>query len=156
MALVGSQPSDFTITLGDLADGSAWSSAAVSNTANGYKEAIISVEITSHASNAPDVGSTFDVYLLQSDDDMSDAIMDDNWAGTDASITLLNAQFLGSIEVTADANTEFRGIFHSRDAVEALGPEWGIAILNNTGEAIHTTDANSFARYRYVIPDIAG
>jgi hypothetical protein len=156
MALVGTQPSDFTISLGGLGDTSGRSAAEIDNESTGYKEAKISIEITSDASSAPDAGGTYDVYLLQNDDDTSDPIRDDNWAGTDASFTRENAKLLGTIRTTATTNKEFRKTFDSREAVEALGPRWGIAIVNNSGAAIHATGANSFARYRYVIPDKAG
>lgn len=156
MALVGTQPSDFTISLGGLGDTSGRSSAEIDNETNGYKEAKISIEITSDASSAPDAGGTYDVYILQSDDDDSDPIRSDNWAGTDAAFTRENAKLLGTIRTTANTNKEFRKTFESREVVEALGPRWGIAIVNNSGAAIHATGGNSFARYRYTKPDAAG
>lgn len=139
----------FTITLASLADGAGRSSASVSNSSE-YPSAKVSVEMTT-GGTAPDDGSVFTVYLLL---DMG-TIATDGWGGTDAAFTPQNAKILGTISVTDDTATEFSDVFDTLPVCPGgLPATWGIAIYNETGQAISSTEADSFAYYNYQEPEI--
>lgn len=151
MSLPSTTPTAFSIDFDNVSTGNSEVSAEVDNTANGYAEAIVYVEITSGTS-APTAGQTYDIFLVRSDNHASDPIRDDDWAGTKGSFNHENAPHLGSIVVTASTSKEFRGIFSTR-RLGPLGPMWGIAFTNNSGATTSTSASSSFARYLYVTPD---
>lgn len=136
--------------LASLANNNAVVSDAIDNTTDGYLAAIISVRLRSGTS-APTAGKTYDIYLVRNDD-ATDDTGDDNWDETDGSITILNSSFLGSIEVTADTSTDFAKTFDTW-GLGALGPKWGLAVLNSSGQSLDATAGNHDVRYRYYTPD---
>lgn len=132
---------DITISLAPagvgLVNGSARASLAIAN-ANNRQAAMIYLQLRSGAV-APTVGSVYEIYLLQRNTGAT--IGTDGWAGTDATITILNATLIGTITLTANLNTDFRGIFSTpRDL--PLGASWGIAIRNASGQSMNGTEAN--------------
>lgn len=139
----------FSITLLSLGDGSARSTAEIDNTTLLAPAALIYVELTSVAT--PTAGELYEVYLLRSDNDGSDPIRTDNWAGTNAALTVENAQQIGVIVVTASVG-EFRGIFDTWP-YGPLGPKWGIGIKNESGAALGA-EADSFVRFVTYLPEV--
>lgn len=137
----------FTITLASLANAAARSSAAVSNSGE-FPAALVSVKITS-GGTAPTANRTYKVYLLR---DVG-TLADDGWGGSDAAITLENAKVIGQIKVTADAAKAFYGVFDTSD-FGPLGPSWGIAIYNDSGQAISSTGGDHACYYRYYSPEV--
>lgn len=147
MGLVGSAPTAFTITLNSKANNSTQSSASVDNTTNGYGRAIVSVQLKS-GGTAPTEDAVAFVYLLRDDNDSTDPIRTDNWDGTNSSSFVReNAPILGTIVFTATANKEFVGEFDT-GPFGPLGPKWGIAVENQSGQALNSAD--NIARFRYV------
>lgn len=140
---------NFTITLASLASGSARASAKIDNT-NNYPAALVSLSIKSGGS-APTVGTLYEVYLLRYGVG-GGSVVDDSWGGTDAAITIENAQLLGTIVVTATTAKSFIGIFDTAP----LGPlctSWGIAVKNSSGQALSTTEGDHIKSYSYYVPE---
>lgn len=134
--------SSFTITLASLANSTAGvgrQSTMIDNSTNLYQGALIALSIK--VGTTPTANSLIDVYLLRSNKDIT-AIRDDGAGASDAGLTVVNAQKLGSILVnTATTGTVYKALFDTR-ALGALGNEWGIAIVNGSGVALDATEAN--------------
>jgi hypothetical protein len=132
----------FVITLASLASASARQSTLLSNTGN-YPAAKLTLRIKSGASG-PTAGAVYEVYLLRKDG----TIADDAAGATDAAITIENAPLLGTIVVTNTANKNFYGVFDTAP-LGPLGPSWGIAVKNSSGQALSTTEADHLYGYEY-------
>jgi hypothetical protein len=140
----------FTMTLASLANNSARQSTMVAN-ANNYPAAIVTMRIKSGAA-APTVGTLYEVYLLRGDDASSSTYRTDGAGASDAAITIENAQLLGTIVVTATAAKNFYGEFDTAP-LGPLGPEWGIAVKNVTGQALSATEGDHLKGYVYYVPE---
>lgn len=140
---------NFTITLASLADASARQSTLVTNSSN-YPGAIIYLKIKSGAS-APTAGTCYEVYLIRADE--TPTLADDGAGATDAAITIENANFLGAIVVTATTAKNFYGVFDT-GSLGPLGPKWGIAVKNTTGNALDATEGNHAYEYVYYVPEV--
>ncbi|MFH0972752.1 MAG: hypothetical protein V1768_02035, partial [Patescibacteria group bacterium] len=97
---------NITITLANLANGSARASASLDNSITDYPAAIIFLKVTSGAV-APTAGTLYEIYLLKYNGTMGT----DGWVGTDTAIVIENAPMLGTIVVTATAAKAFYGEF---------------------------------------------
>ena len=139
---------NFTITLAALASGSARQSTIVAN-ANNRGAAVIYLRIQS--GNAPAAGTIYEVYLIR--DDGVTNIRTDNAGAADAAITINNAQILGTLVVTNNANTNFSADFDTAP-LGPLGPKWGIAVKNSTDQAMNAVEANHLKEYAYYLPEI--
>lgn len=152
MSLPATVPTAFTITLHSVTNNSASSSDAVDNTTNGYAAAKISLKITT-GSTAHTDGSVFNVYLLFSDNHGT-PIRDDNWTGSaSTSFFAFNSRLLGTLKVSTATNTAHTAFFNTKDVVDHLGPVWGIAVENKTGQTTNSTAGNHAARFLYVLED---
>lgn len=139
-----------TITVASLANNTARQSTMVAN-ANNYPQAMIYAKLTT--GTAPTVGTCYELYLLRGDDASSSAYRTDGAGAADAAITIGNAQLLGSIVLTATANTAFY-VEVDTAPLGPLGPEWGIAVRNAaTGQALHATGGNHLLEYTYFVPE---
>lgn len=141
----------FTITLDSLATSSTAGrqSTMISNASPCHKAAKITVVLQSNGS-APTSGAVYEVFLIRSDGTNAD----DGAGASDAALTIENAPLLGTIVVTATANKSFYGVFDTAP-LGPLGPSWGIAVRNNTGQALHAATSTNAAAYEYYDPDIA-
>lgn len=138
----------FTITLASLANGSARQSTIIDNSSTDYPAAIVYLKIKSGASG-PTAGSVYEVYLIRGDG----TIRDDGAGASDAAITIENAPMLGTIVVTNTANKLFYGVFDT-SSLGVLGPEWGIAVKNSSGQALSTTEGDHDYNYVGYVPEI--
>lgn len=138
----------FTITLASLASGSARQSTLLDNSTSDYPAALVHLKLKSNGS-APTAGAVYEVYLLRSDG----AIADDAAGASDAAITIENAPLLGTIVVTATTNKLFYGVFDT-SPYGPLGPTWGIAIKNSSGQALHATEGDMDYNYTYYYPEV--
>ena len=135
----------FTITLASLANAAARQSSMIDNSTNKYEGALITVKIMSGVST-PTAGTAYEVYLLRRDDHASPNVADDNAGSSDAAITIENAALLGIIRVTANSAKAFYGTFDTAP-LGVLGPSWGIAIRNGSGQTISSTEGDHIERY---------
>jgi hypothetical protein len=140
----------FTITLASLASGSARQSTMIDNT-NLRPAAIVYLKIESGAV-APTAGSVYEIYLLRGDAAAA-TYRTDGAGASDAAITIENAQLLGTIVVTATANKNFYGEFDTWP-LGPLGPEWGIAVKNTSGQALNATEGNHLKEYVLYLPEV--
>jgi hypothetical protein len=140
--------SSFTITLAGLASTAARQSTIVAN-ANNRGAAVVYLKIES--GNAPAAGTIYEVYLLR--DDGVTNYRTDGAGAADAAITIGNAQLLGTMVVTNNANTNFYGDFDTAP-LGPLGPKWGIAIRNQTDQALNAVEANHLKEFAYYLPEI--
>ena len=138
----------FIITLASLADAAGRCSDAEAN-ASDYPAAKITIKLTSDGASAPDDMSVCTVYLLLD----PGTIASDGWAGSDAAFTPLNSFILGTLLFTDDANTAFYGVFDT-EKFGAIGPSFGIAIVNDSGQALHSTGGNHLCHYKLYYPEI--
>lgn len=137
----------FTITLASLAAGSSRQSTLITNS-NDYPAALVFMQISS-GGVAPTAGKTYEIYLLRSDG----TIADDAAGASDAAITIVNAPLLGTIVVTNATDTKFYGVFDTAP-LGPLGPTWGIAVKNNTDQALDATEGDHDKNYVYYVPEI--
>jgi hypothetical protein len=142
----------FTITLASLANGSARQSTLVDNSSNDYPAALIFLKIKS-GGTAPTAGKVYEVYLIRGNDPSSSDYRSDGAGASDAAITIENAVLLGAIVVTNTANKVFYGEFDTAFC-GPLGPEWGIAIKNNSGQALHGTEGDHYKGSAYYVPEV--
>lgn len=138
----------FTITLASLASAAARQSTIVTNNLN-RAAAIIYLRIKS--GNAPTAGAVYELYLIR--DDGVTTYRTDNAGAADAAITIENAQLIGTIVVTATANKQFYGDFDTAP-LGPLGPKWGIAVKNTSGQALNATEGDHLKTYAYYLPEI--
>jgi hypothetical protein len=140
-------PQLFTCTIAGLANGLARQSIIITNPEK-YPAALISICIKS-GTIAPIAGTTYAIYLLRGDG----IIRDDGAGNLDAPIIIENASLLGTIVVTATVSKNFYGIFDT-SPLGPLGSEWGIAIKNNSGQALDTVEANHRKAFSYYISEL--
>lgn len=141
---------NFTISLASLADQNGRQSTMVNNTTH-RPGAIVYLRIKSGTS-APSNATVYAVYLLRGDD-TSPTYRTDNAGASDAAITIENAQLLGHIVVTDDASKNFYGEFDTA-ALGPLGPQWGIAVVNESGAALSSTEGDHYKAYAYYVPEV--
>ena len=145
----------FTITLSSLANSSAGvgrQSTIIDNTSNAYLSAIISLSIT--VGTTPTANTPIYVYLVRDNNDGT-PLRDDAAGASDAALTVKNAQLLGIITCpAATSDTAYQGVFDTAP-LGPLGPKWGIAIVNNTGVALHATEGNHIKSYIGVTKSVA-
>lgn len=141
----------FTISVASLANAAGRQSTMINNSSN-YPAALVYLKLRS-GGTPPTAGTTLDVYLLRGDDASSSTYRTDAAGASDAAITIENAQLLGSIVVTANSAKDFYGEFDTRQ-LGPLGPEWGIAVVNRSGQALDSTEGNHFKGYVYYLPEI--
>jgi len=137
----------FTVTLASLANGSARQSTMITNTSN-YPGAIVHLKIES-GGTGPTAGALYEVYLLRGDG----TTRTDGAGASDSAITIENAPLLGTIVVTNTANKFFYGEFDTAP-LGPLGNDWGIAIKNASGQALHATEGNHLKTYVYYVPEV--
>jgi hypothetical protein len=136
----------FTITLASLLNNTARQSTMINNSGNKYG-ALVYVTLTS-GGVAPTANSTYEVFLLRSNTNSSPTYRSDNAGASDATITIENAKLIGLIALTATTAKAFYGEFDT-SPLGPLGPEWGIAIRNSSGQTISATEGNHLAGYTY-------
>lgn len=141
----------FTITAASLATATARQSTMVADSTN-RPGAMVYARLKSGAV-APTAGTTYDVYLLRGDDAASSTYRTDGAGASDAAITVENAALLGSIVVTATAAKNFYGEWDTAP-LGPLGPEWGIAVFNRSGQALSTTGSDHLLEYAYYYDEV--
>lgn len=142
----------FTITLSSLASGSARQSTMVANASSSRKAALIFMLIESGGS-APTAGAVYEIFLLRAETNSSPTYRTDGAGASDAAITIENAPLLGTIVVTASTNKNFFGDFDTAP-LGPLGTQFGIAVRNSSGQALHATEGNHLKMYQLYLPEV--
>lgn len=141
-----------TITLASLANGSGRQSTIVANTTAKYADLIVYVKLTMSGSSAPNANAICEVYLIRGDQDATTEHLDDAAGASDAAITPLNAQLIGTLRTKGSPATS--DVLQGSFLVNRPGPSWGIAIVNKSGQALHSTAGNHWVRYVGMNPEV--
>jgi len=139
----------FTITLASMADTVARQSDLIANT-NDRPGALVYLGIKS-GGTAPTLGAAYEVFLLRANKAVAPEFVSDGGGTADAAIVPLNSTFLGAIFLTASTDTVFWKSFDT-SAHGPLGPMWGIAVRNSSGQALNA--AGHIAEYVYYYPEL--
>lgn len=135
-----------TITLASLASSTAGvGKQSTIVTANIFQLLHIYAKIRVGAS--PTINTNIHLYFLGGDG----TVRADGAGASDAGITIVNASRLGVIRVnSATGNLDYYGVFTVRNP----GTEWGIALVQDTGETLNATEAESVIRYQGENPEV--
>ena len=151
----GAADQAITITLLSLAQAACRGSAAIDNTTNKFKDAIVYLGIPI-LTGTPASDKVINVYAYGSEDGTN---YDDNALGTDAAITLrvpTNLKLLGQIATPDGGALTYKKTFRVAWAFDGvLPPKWGIAVENRTNLAFNATEANIIKLYRGVYDTVA-
>jgi hypothetical protein len=141
-----------TITLASLAASTTAGrqSTMVDNSSTKYPSAIVYCKIKS--GTAPTAGGVYEIFLLRGDDPASSTFRTDAAGASDAALTIENAQLLGTIVVTNTLNKTYCAEFDT-SPLGPLGPEWGVAIRNNTSQALNATGGDHLIEYVAIYPE---
>ena len=142
----------FTISMASLASAAGRQSTLIDNSSTKRPAAIIHAQIRA-GTNAPNNGSSYDIYLIRANDPTTPTITSDNAGLVDAAITVENCRLIGSLVVTQTANKKFYGEWDTSH-LGPLGSLWGIAIRNNSGQTTHATAGDHVVTYEYYYPQI--
>jgi sporulation-control protein spo0M len=137
----------FTCTGASLGNGSARQTNGVSNSGK-YPGAWISGKVTTGTS--PTVNTLIEFYLIRS----HNGYRQDAAGASDAAITILNAELVHAIKVTATSNQEYQFSFWVGGLHNPLGDELILAVKNNTGVALHATGGNFAIEYQFGVPEV--
>lgn len=139
----------FTLTLASLASstvGVGRQSTLISNTTTRYKRIIVYLKIKQGTSPT---GSRFVyVYGIRGDG----TIRDDAAGASDAGFTRLNAVELGVLGNKSSPSTG--DLLTGSFVFENPGPEWGIAVVHDTGVGLDSTEGNHAYSWVGVLPEV--
>ena len=138
----------FTITLASLANAAARQSTMVTNSTD-RPGMLVQLKIESGGS-APTAGAVYEVFLISGN---GSGYRSDNAGASDAAITIENAKMIGAIVVTATTNKNFYGDFDTAP-LGRLDEEFGIAVLNSSGQALNATEGNHTKQYETYLDEI--
>lgn len=138
---------NFTQTLSALPSGSARQSTIVSNPLN-RPACLFGYRIES-GGVLPTAGAIYEFFLIRGDGTRRT----DNAGATDAGITVVNAQLVGTLQVTAATNTNFTDFFDTAP-LGKLGTEFGSIMRNSSGQALNATEGNHTKEYNLYLPSI--
>jgi hypothetical protein len=133
----------FTLTLASLANGAGRAATAIDNSSTNAMSADIYLKIKTGASGTLTTGY-LDIYLIRSEDGTT---YDDNFAGTNAAFTPINATKIGIISAVANATTYVAVI--NTQLIGDLPRKFSIGVVNNTGGALDSTEGNHAYRYTF-------
>lgn len=137
-----------TITLASLANGSGRQSTLVTNASPAYRHALITVKLKSNGT--PTAGTVYEIYLIRGDGSGNNS---DQAGSSDAALTVKNAKLIGTLVNTGSASEIVLDSFDTAVA-GSLGPVWGIAIKNSSGQSLTATGGDHFVEYQYVADQI--
>jgi len=132
-----------TLTAASLASSTAGvdrQSTMISNVDDGQ---LIQIYYKITTGTSPTANKTITIYLIKGDDPSSSNIRTDNAGASDAGLTVVTARQIDVITTDATSNHTYYGSCIIRNP----GPEWGIAIVQDTGVALNATGSNHAFRY---------
>jgi hypothetical protein len=138
-----------TITLGSLASGSARQGTIVDNTGTKFPRVLLAASVK--LGTSPTANTLVSLYLLR-DDTGSGPIRTDGAGASDAAITVLNAQLIGTLRSGGSPSTG--DVLSDVFAVDEPGPKWTVAALNGTGVALDATNGNHTIEFIGVNPQL--
>ena len=138
-----------TVTLANLASsaGGGRQSTMVDNSNDRFE--LIHLFVKVKLGTNPNNNKTVQVYLLQGN---GNGLRTDGAGATDAAITVKNAPLVGILDTGASAGTG--DVLQGQFAIHDPGPEWGVAIVHDTGAALDGTPGNHAVEYVGKNPEI--
>lgn len=139
----------FTITLASLASstsGVGRQSTLIDNSTTKYKRIIVYLKIKQGTS--PTGNRFVYVYGIRGDG----TIRDDAAGASDAAFTRLNTMELGVLANKASPSTG--DLLTGSFVFENPGPEWGIAVVHDTGVNLDSTEGNHDYNWVGVLPEV--
>jgi len=141
------------VTLASLASSSSGvgrQSTLIDNSTARYQALLILVKLTQGTSPTGNKGAY--VYLIRDDKDATTPHRTDGAGASDAALTVQNAILIGVMQNKASPSTG--DVLYGEFLVERPGPQWGIAIVHDTGVALNSTAANHWVRYIGLDPEV--
>lgn len=133
-----------TVTLSALANASGRQSTLL---ANSNKRPRVKCHAKILVGTTPTAGTTVDFYLIRG----NGTINSDGAGASDAAVTVVNAQPVGSLVL--DAATSDKA-YYLDFMVEDIGPVWGLAVVNHSNAALKTdANNNNCITYEYMVPE---
>ncbi len=139
----------FTLSLAALATSTAGvgrQSTLIDNSTTKYKRIIVYLKVKQGTS--PTGNRAVYVYGIRGDG----TIRSDGAGASDAGITILNAQLIGVMANKASPSTG--DLLYGDFVLEDPGPEWGIAIVHDTGVNLDSTEGNHDYNWVGVLPEV--
>ena len=150
----GSNNQSITCTLASLTNTSVRSSAAIDNTANLYLDALVQVKIKTGGSGAASTGY-INIYAYGTADGGTSY---PDGTGTDTGITPTvptNLRLIGVINAVANATTYISEPMSVASAFGGVLPDhWGIAIENQVGGTLDSTEGNHAKFYQGILAQV--
>lgn len=110
-------------------------------TSNKHSRITLYVKIT--VGTSPTASRSIRIYLIRGDKNGTPH-RSDGAGATNAGLTVKNATMVGVIYVdVATSNLAYYGEF----VVDAPGPEWGVAVVHDTGVNLHATPGNHYVKW---------
>jgi len=135
-----------TITLGGLANSAARQGTVVDNTTTRFSKVLVAASIKTGTS--PTGNTLVSLYLIRDDG----TIRTDAAGASDAAITPVNAQTIGTLTTKASPSTG--DVLADLFVVYDPGPKWTVAVLNGTGVSLDATNGNHVIEFTGVNPEI--
>lgn len=95
---------------------------------------------------SPTASRAIYIYLLTGDG----TLRTDGAGATDAGLTVVSARLVKAIPTSSTSNTTYSFDF----VIDDPGSEWGLAVVHDTGVALHATAGNHALRYQTIIPEV--
>lgn len=134
----------FTITLANLVSGSGRQATLLTNS-DKRPRAKIHAKIT--VGTTPTAGTTVDFYLVRG----NGTINSDGAGSSDAALTVINCQPLGSLVLDAATTDK---VYYLDFMADDIGPVWGIAVVNRTNANLKNDAVNNNSiTYEYMVPE---
>lgn len=144
-----SSSAGFTISLAGLASSTAGvgrQSTLIDNSTTGYKRILIYLKLK--LGTSPTGNRSAFVYAIRGDG----TLRSDGAGASDAALTVLNAQPLGIMANKASPSTG--DLLYGEFVLEDPGPEWGIAIVHNTGVNLDADEGDHDYNWVGVLPEV--
>jgi hypothetical protein len=117
---------------------------------DGHRRALVFFNVK--LGTSPTANKSVQFYLIRGDNIASGTQhIDDQGGASDAAITIKNAQ---CVFVAQNISTTTGEIVQGSFAVENMGPDWGIAVVHDTGVNLDSAAGNHWIRCIYVDDDI--
>jgi len=139
-----------TSTLASLATstvGVGRQSTMVDNSVNKFQRVHVYFLVTT--GTTPTVDKSIRFFLLKGDDPTAN-IRTDNAGATDAGLTVVTADQVYGVATDATSDKGYRGTF----AIENPGPDWGLAVVHDTGVNLNSTGGNHVLRFVGENPEV--
>ncbi len=147
---------NFTVSAGSLAHsiaGVGQQSTMVDNSLDANRGLSVKIFAEVKLGTNPDPDTELSLYLITGDQHPTETVYRSDGAGpTDAGITRENGDLIGTISTTSTAVTG--KIVYGDWTIPDPGVEFGVILVNGSGEALDSDDDNIIIRFMIVNPEV--